>query len=110
VGTGADRGGIEGRLIERARDESRGWTNADYDLVLSAADAIGEARRALRALLVIAGAQDKLLVAYRIGRRPGDKALDAMKGRDSALADAATALARLEGGDRGNEQIGMDEG
>ena len=40
---------LERRLVERARDESRGWTNADYDLVLSAADAIGEARRAMRA-------------------------------------------------------------
>ena len=103
MATEDDRSELERRLIERA---DRVFTNPETHtgrLLREAAEAIGEARRALRALLVIAGAQDKLLVAYRIGRRPGDKVLDAMEGRDSALADAATALAKLEGGDRGTD-------
>ena len=69
--------GLERRLVERARDESRGWTNADYDLVLSAADALGECRRLVEAMGEVPGSALKVRLAY------------------------LAALAKLEGGDRG---------
>ena len=70
---------------------------AAYPTLRAAVLRVAEMRDALRRLHVVAVAQQKLLVCYRLNRRPAESTLDALYDTDGALSAAAAALTAPQG-------------